>query len=86
MTTLEDRTTAVRLRGNEESAHRRPRGVLDAGSGESVSGADGGERPGEHGRVLPRARGLLPDRGTAAFPTVVLTVVAASAVFVRDPW
>jgi hypothetical protein len=86
MTMPEYQAAAVRLRGNEESTSRRPRGVLDVGSGESVSGADAGERPGDRSRVLPRARGLLPDRGTAAFPTVVLTVVAASAVSPRALW
>jgi hypothetical protein len=36
-------------------------------------------------RVLPRARGPLPDPATVTFPTVVSAVVSASSASVRDP-
>lgn len=86
MTTLEDRAAAGWPLGKEESTIRRPQSAAVAGAGGAVSGADGGKRPGDRGHVLPHALGLLPDRGTATFPTVVLTVVSASGVSVRDPW
>ena len=84
MTTPEDRAADGRPLGKVEPTTRRPQSAGGAGSGGSVSGAHGGERPCDRGRVLPRARGPLPDRATDPFPTVVLTVVSASGVSVRD--
>ena len=76
MTIPEDRAAAGRPPGKEEPATRWPRGALSAGAGGTVSGADGGKRPG--GPVLPCPRSLLPNRGTANFPNLVLNGVSAS--------
>ena len=85
MTTPEDRAADGRPLGQVEPTTRRAQSAGGAGSGGSVSGAHGGERPCVlAGRVLPRARGPLPDRATDPFQTVVLTVVSASGVSVRD--
>jgi hypothetical protein len=80
MTIPEVRVAAVRPSGKEQSTTHRPCGVRSARVGGAVPGADGGERPGDRGRVLPRAWGALGDRGTAAIPTVVLTMVSASSL------
>jgi hypothetical protein len=81
MSTQEDRAAARRSRGNEQSTGRRPRRVMD---GRQVSDAGGGERPGDHDRVVPHAWPLLPDLGTAAMPTAVSTVVSASKTSARE--
>jgi hypothetical protein len=86
MTTPEERAADGRPLGKVEPTTRRPQSAGGAESGRSVSGAHGGERPCVLAdRVLPRARGPLPDRATDPFPTVVLTVVSASRVSVGDP-
>jgi hypothetical protein len=81
MTILEDRVAAGRSPGKEPSSTCRPWSA--AGGGVVVSGADGAKRPGDRDPVLPRPRGLLPDRRTATFPTAVSTSVSAS---LRDQW
>jgi hypothetical protein len=85
MTTPEDRAADGRPLGKVEPTTRRPQSAAGAGAGGTVSGVYGGKRSGDRGRVLPHARGLLHDPATVTFPTVVLTVVSASGVSVRDP-
>jgi hypothetical protein len=80
MVILEDAAAAGRPQGNEEPTARRPRSASGAGAGGVVSGLDGEAPPRDHGRALLRARGLLPERGTATF----LIVASAPAISVRE--
>ena len=81
MVILEDAAAASRPQCNKEPTARRPRSASGAGAGGVVSGLDGEAQPCDHGRALLRARGLLPDRGSATF----LAIAFVPAISVREP-